>query len=863
MNAVVERAAPWVLPPAFEAMRPFKQWFIYRLSERDPATGKYKKQPIDPRTRMMPPKDQGGLAMCTDYATVAQIGAELQAAARAGEAYLPGFWFAASDPFWFLDIDGCLVGGAWTSLALELLGALANASRELSSSGQGLHVIGSGAVPDHGCKNTALALEFYTQDRGIALTFSQASGSAASDCTAAIVGVVAQYFPPSVARVDGEWTDTPRADWHGPPNTPEGDAALIEKAKRSRSAGAAFGGKVSFAALWDADPDKLGAAFPSSSRDAWDQSAADMALASHLGYWCGGDCERVLRLMQQSALVRGKWEREEYVRGTVAKACATITKSYNDGKGPKAAASAPPADPAATEDDPREVILLRGGKLDQIAVQAEQLIAGTIYVRGGRLVRIGRAAEVANDSMLDAVGTRRDATQAICIPASAAWLRRELMARAQFWKYDKRSAEWEPKDCPKELAENIGDQEAWASFRSLVAITPVPILRADMSVWIEPGYDAVTGNFYQPTMTVPEFPAVPTRDDAYQALTRLWEPFSEFPFATPAAASVFLANVISAVLRASFDTSPIFLYTAPMAATGKTLLADMSALIAHGVIPAHNPYSEGDELRKVLFSSLLAGDASLILDNVPGGIKVRAPGLCNFVTSATVGDRVLGVSETRKVPNRCTVVLTGNNITPAGDMARRSLPCRLDVNAETARGRKFRIKDLKGYVRQVRPQLIVDVLTIVRGYAFAGRPEVASPLESFEHWSTLVRDPLVWLGMADPVTSQETETDDEVAPLKDAFTAIAAATQQQGYKFTAGSLASLTIPQGPTATAGKTASALKDALASAGCAEPGEAKKLGYWLREHKDRVAAGWKLMSDKTVHGGAAGWRLQGVER
>lgn len=234
---------------------------------------------------------------------------------------------------------------------------------------------------------------------------------------------------------------------------------------------------------------------------------------------------------------------------------------------------------------------------------------------------------------------------------------------------------------------------------------------------------------------------------------------------------------------------------------------------------------------------------------MPNAHKVRAPGLCAFATSVTYSDRILGASEHRKVPNRCTVVLTGNNITPVSDLARRSLVCRLDVNAESARGRRFRIRDLRAHVRERRAQLIVDLLTIVRAYAFAGCPAVAHPLESFEQWSRLVRDPLVWLGIADPVASQETETDDEVAPLQVAFVAIAAATHAQGCTFTSSGLAPMTAFQ----------PGLREALVNAGCSEPNDVTKLGYWLRDCKDKVAAGWKLVKNRGAHGGVANWQLQ----
>jgi hypothetical protein len=57
----------------------------------------------------------------------------------------------------------------------------------------------------------------------------------------------------------------------------------------------------------------------------------------------------------------------------------------------------------------------------------------------------------------------------------------------------------------------------------------------------------------------------------------------------------------------------------------------------------------------------------------------------------------------------------------------------------------------------------------------------------------------------------------------------------------------------------QTASKLRETLAAAGCPKPDE--KLGYWLREHKSKVAGGWKLVNEEDKHAGVAIWRLKGV--
>lgn len=516
--------------------------------------------------------------------------------------------------------------------------------------------------------------------------------------------------------------------------------------------------------------------------------------------------------------------------------------------------------PTVPDDDTRSVILLSGGKMDKNAAQAQNILATEIYVRGGCLVRIGRACDLPGMKLDDmglmrgADGVGRSAAQAICLDVSPGWLRIALMERATFWKFDKRSREWDQRDCPKELVDLIVDQKAWPTLRALVTIATVPFLRPDMSVCETQGYDVATGIYYQPTtLFAPLFPT-PTREHALAALARLREPFNEFPYATPIAEAVFISHVITQVLRASFDTSPVFFYTAPLVANGKTLLSNMPSIIAHGVDPANHTYVEKEELRKTVFASLVAGDSTLIFDNVPNGIKVYSSHLCTIATSPVVGGRILGVTKNSEMPNRATIVLTGNNISAAGDLPRRTLTVRLDVNKESARGRNFRIADIVGHIKQRRPEIIVDVLTIARAYGLANVPRPADyhPLEKFEQWDRLCRAPLLWLGMPDPVASQEAETEDEVAPLRAAFAGLAKLTAPADRMFTSATLTPM-INLSPDAS-------IKTILMEAGCTQPSDVKPVGYWLREYTDRIAGGWKLMR---VPGDTPRWLIKATEQ
>jgi hypothetical protein len=95
---------------------------------------------------------------------------------------------------------------------------------------------------------------------------------------------------------------------------------------------------------------------------------------------------------------------------------------------------------------------------------------------------------------------------------------------------------------------------------------------------------------------------------------------------------------------------------------------------------------------------------------------------------------------------------SGNNVMVAADTARRIIHIRLDVLEEKPEERvDFKHPDLLGWVRQNRPQLLVDALTVLAGYIRAGRPDQKlTPFGSFEGWSGLVRSAVVWAGLPDP-----------------------------------------------------------------------------------------------------------------
>lgn len=128
--------------------------------------------------------------------------------------------------------------------------------------------------------------------------------------------------------------------------------------------------------------------------------------------------------------------------------------------------------------------------------------------------------------------------------------------------------------------------------------------------------------------------------------------------------------------------------------------------------------------------------------------------LCQILTQPVLRIRPLGVSKLVDVLKTCQIVATGNNLELAGDVVRRSLVCNLDAGVERPELRTFKY-DARERALDRRHDIVAHLLTIIRSYMLHGAGEGPSALGSFERWSNRIRNPLIWLGMADPCISQE------------------------------------------------------------------------------------------------------------
>lgn len=363
------------LPAALLPMASYKQFILYHLVPSKTRPGKMDKFPLDYRTlRKADPTSPLTWGSFEDVASMLPA---------LGPKYGVGFTFSEFDPFWFLDIDECLNGSGWNSTGLELCNLLAGAAVEVSQSGRGLHVFGTGPTPPHGCRNTPLHLEFYTNKRFVALTGTNAIGDIRFTPPALPV-LVDRYFNPLAVKnaLDvGWWSTEPVPQWRGPTD----DDKLLERALRSASAGALFGdARCRFVDLWTADAVKLGSCWPADKADeAFNASHADAALAQHLAFWTGNDAERIERLMRKSMLLRGKWDdRDDYLPRTIRKACSMQSVFLED-----APPAAPPMQRADSQPVAQEAIPITDSTFLSPHDQTK-FFAGCVYVTDANKIMI-------------------------------------------------------------------------------------------------------------------------------------------------------------------------------------------------------------------------------------------------------------------------------------------------------------------------------------------------------------------------------------------------------------------------------------------------------------------------------------------
>lgn len=326
-------------------------------------------------------------------------------------------------------------------------------------------------------------------------------------------------------------------------------------------------------------------------------------------------------------------------------------------------------------------------------------------------------------------------------------LAHHLGSVTQFWKWTPQGDGAVPVDCdpPAGLLKQIIAQGERRRLKSLDGVITGPTIRLDGSVLDAPGYDPATRLLFDPLGDeVPEVPLHPTLDQARAALDTLLHPFQSFPFVDATAKGALLAAILTAAIRPVLPTAPAFAFDAPIQGSGKTLLAACVGALIEGRAPDVWPHTQGrddEETRKRLFTALRTGCSALVWDNVTGVFDSAS--MAAFITADAMVDRVLGKSEAIRIPNRALLVLTGNNLSLAGDLPRRVIICRIDPQTDQPFARQFDLDPLHHVLNQ-RLQMLAAACILIRARLTHALQPAPGRLASFEAWDGLVRQTVCW-----------------------------------------------------------------------------------------------------------------------
>ena len=252
-------------------------WVCWK-SEPDPKSHSgIKKIPINPKT--------GGQAMSNNPETWSNFSTAVRKSAKYSGI---GFMFDGSG-FFGVDLDDCREAiedygtDGTDNIVYEFIYGL-NSYTELSQSGNGIHIICKGRLPE-GARRKG-KVEMYDKGRYFIMTGNSISEfNEIVDCTETIQPLHEKYLGGS------SQSPQPAQLPLTPPTLTEQE--IINKAMTSQN-----GDK--FAKLYKGDISD----YPS-------QSEADMAFCAMLAFWCSGDTALMDKIYRNSGLMRPKWDRKQ------------------------------------------------------------------------------------------------------------------------------------------------------------------------------------------------------------------------------------------------------------------------------------------------------------------------------------------------------------------------------------------------------------------------------------------------------------------------------------------------------------------------------------------------------------------------
>jgi len=483
------------------------------------------------------------------------------------------------------------------------------------------------------------------------------------------------------------------------------------------------------------------------------------------------------------------------------------------------------------------------GEIHRIVDMAERELASAqqYYQRGGIIV-----------SVYTDPSTNETLIQGVSQPA----LVRALSGAATWEQFDARSKGWVRVDPPARHASILFDSNSYRYLPIINGLARQPYLRPDGSLMKLAGYDVETGMFGVFDSRKFLIPGKPTQEEAEAALNFLNDLLSEFCFATREDRSAALSAFLTAAIRSSLKNAPMLHVRAHAVGSGKSYLCSLISAFAtpQRGTPTTFP-ADDEECRKLLLAELLRSPAVVEFDNLTSDILPHKS-LCSALTSEFITGRILGVSKTATVSTRVLFLSSGNNIAPIKDMARRCITINLNPEVEIPAARTFKRPNLISEVIKGRERYTSAAITVIRAWIVAKKPRAeCKSFAGFGDWSDLCRQPLLWLGYADPAESIfeaiKEDPDREILGrlLRAWYTAFGKTEVMVRDAVRRSILCGLDNEE--------LAEILHDI---AGEREKINNRKLGWWIKRHAGQIVDGLRFVKGNSL-GSAERWRVESV--
>ena len=288
-----------------DEMKALSRWVCWRAVPDPKSHSGISKQPVNPRT--------GGMAKSNDASTWTDFDTAVSASVDYAGI---GFMFSGSG-YIGIDVDdrpdelNAYLNGERDNIFGQMHDTLMTYA-ERSQSGNGVHFIGRGTLPDKDFNNRDMGVEMYTGARFFVMT-----GNLCSEYTD--IENITETVKPFYETYRTNTKNKPR---NAPEQLPllSGNCTaneVIERASKSRQG-------AKFSALYSGDISGYES-----------QSEADMAFCNLLAFWCQGDIALMDEIFRSSGLMRDKWDRKQsgttYGAITLQKAIDGLSGSYSGG----------------------------------------------------------------------------------------------------------------------------------------------------------------------------------------------------------------------------------------------------------------------------------------------------------------------------------------------------------------------------------------------------------------------------------------------------------------------------------------------------------------------------------------------------